>query len=1036
MKPNLDNEFGFWEHDEIVACHEELLKNLNYSWDGVDELPQRWFDTMAAKRASLRLDEIVEKDFHNQILWGVKDPRLCRLLPLWRPIFTRRDDKINVLMIIRHPVEVSESLAHRDGFSRAKSELLWLRHVLEAERNSRGLPRTLVKFDDLLANWKRTIRNSSEQLDLVWPESIDSAATHIDQFLINALHHHHWQSAEQITTPFSSMAAELYDALRINGFLDAVPLQRLCDEISARLARSQEEILDCLLEHPRTSGRALLPLWKAVRTQQENLGHIVSNGEKRLIGVGEQLDAISMRVVSGEAKLAQWQGVSETNSKELGNAIQLVVAQLASFEKRVGAAEEHLAKLRVAVEANSERLNNTIQSIDLRLKSLGESFIEESEAHMAGLQTTIEKTSEGLTNAVQSVAMRLTRLEKSIVDEAGARVKLATAVTEINHVLPQHIERYRQRWSIRYWLSRVAYAIHGAATSANDTASVSTGNDVLRQGIKYSLDSLKYKDKTVFGFGWVFHEKYQIAGISLLTQYRKNSERIKCIYGGHREDVARDYPSKHALGSGFWFNGSLQIHADSKLWLEVSLQIPETQVVLLPIPSEVLSQPSRAGFRAKWLRRGRRAASLVKKRQFSLLLRLLLRYGKQRILAFPRVQRRKGNHRVSSTLKQIGSNGEKVTLVLDHDLGGGANFYREQMLRDQNEAGYATILVTFRPATHVYNIMVVGRNAVTAKGESYTLKEISQLLRTGPLNEIFVNNLYSFPNVLASTRWLGRLIKKHDAKLTVAIHDFLSVCPSYNLIDWNGRYCDIPAISVCEKCLSLNDGEFTSFVHNRNIHLWRASWERLLNKADKLICFSQNSATLLRRTYPGLRNKEITIKPHHLQEQIRKPRLSKGYPVIGVVGGINRNKGAEIVREMEKLISKNSLPAKIVIIGTIEGLPENSAVLVHGPYKRADLPGLLEKYGVNICLFPSIWPETFSYVCEELMHMRVPLVVFDVGAPPERVRQYPVGYIVRNINASSALEGVMKLHEQVYGSAYAQNAGDRINSQPAGAGLS
>ena len=43
---------------------------------------------------------------------------------------------------------------------------------------------------------------------------------------------------------------------------------------------------------------------------------------------------------------------------------------------------------------------------------------------------------------------------------------------------------------------------------------------------------------------------------------------------------------------------------------------------------------------------------------------------------------------------------------------------------------------------------------------------------------------------------------------------------------------------------------------------------------------------------------------------------------------------------------------------------------------------------------PSIWPETFCYVAEELIRLGMPVAAFDLGAPAERLRDYPAGLVL------------------------------------------
>ena len=84
-----------------------------------------------------------------------------------------------------------------------------------------------------------------------------------------------------------------------------------------------------------------------------------------------------------------------------------------------------------------------------------------------------------------------------------------------------------------------------------------------------------------------------------------------------------------------------------------------------------------------------------------------------------------------------------------------------------------------------------------------------------------------------------------------------------------------------------------------------------------------------------------------------------------------------------------------------------------GPYRREQLPGLVETCGANVFLLPSVWPETFSYVAEELMQLGVPLAVFDMGAPAERVVRYDTGLLIDRVDAAHALKQLMVFHAQL-----------------------
>ena len=177
------NDRGFWEHSDLVALHDRLLETLGSRWDSIHPLPENWWQSPAIKTISGEIADIVEKEFSNLELWGLKDPRLCRLLPLWLDIIAKAGCKPSFIIIYRNPLEVAESLSQRDKMAPQRALTVWLQHMLDAECYTRGYLRTIISYGDLLDDWRDTMLTVSDNLSLQWPVSIDQAGSKIDDFL-------------------------------------------------------------------------------------------------------------------------------------------------------------------------------------------------------------------------------------------------------------------------------------------------------------------------------------------------------------------------------------------------------------------------------------------------------------------------------------------------------------------------------------------------------------------------------------------------------------------------------------------------------------------------------------------------------------------------------------------------------------------------------------------------------------------------------------------------------------------------------------
>lgn len=148
-----NNPTGYWEPLEVVQLHTALLEQAQSSWDD-PFLSEDLFSPDHLQEALSRLDNALDREFPDQATsskWCViKDPRQCRLQPLWNH-FIRQHDMSSVAVIVsRHPLAVVASLYRRDQVPANRALLLWIQHQLDAERHTRGMARLVVSYERFL----------------------------------------------------------------------------------------------------------------------------------------------------------------------------------------------------------------------------------------------------------------------------------------------------------------------------------------------------------------------------------------------------------------------------------------------------------------------------------------------------------------------------------------------------------------------------------------------------------------------------------------------------------------------------------------------------------------------------------------------------------------------------------------------------------------------------------------------------------------------------------------------------------------------
>jgi hypothetical protein len=184
-----DNAKGFWEHPEVVAINETVLALLGRRWNDAGPLPFAWWSMvgMAPQRAAIR--RLVEEEFAGSCAFGIKDPRLCRLLPLWLVALKPLAVTPVFVLVVRHPDEVAASIGKRDRIPRHAGEALWLAHMVDAERHTRPYRRVFVAYEALLADWQTQARRIAATIRLSWPRAEADAAAEVERFLDPALRH-------------------------------------------------------------------------------------------------------------------------------------------------------------------------------------------------------------------------------------------------------------------------------------------------------------------------------------------------------------------------------------------------------------------------------------------------------------------------------------------------------------------------------------------------------------------------------------------------------------------------------------------------------------------------------------------------------------------------------------------------------------------------------------------------------------------------------------------------------------------------------
>jgi hypothetical protein len=139
----ISNPNGYFERPLILNFSDLMLSTQEWTWSNVNLLPFKVEKTSShVYEARQIIDELSTAG-----LVGLKDPRICLLMPFWRRVLL---DRFATIVITRDPAEVAWSLHVRDGFPVATGLALWIAYSAHLANGIQGLSSHVLRYEDLI----------------------------------------------------------------------------------------------------------------------------------------------------------------------------------------------------------------------------------------------------------------------------------------------------------------------------------------------------------------------------------------------------------------------------------------------------------------------------------------------------------------------------------------------------------------------------------------------------------------------------------------------------------------------------------------------------------------------------------------------------------------------------------------------------------------------------------------------------------------------------------------------------------------------
>lgn len=351
-----------------------------------------------------------------------------------------------------------------------------------------------------------------------------------------------------------------------------------------------------------------------------------------------------------------------------------------------------------------------------------------------------------------------------------------------------------------------------------------------------------------------------------------------------------------------------------------------------------------------------------------------------------------------------------VNIYITHGIGGGAEVWLDQDISHKLKKNIACLILLpgskgFATAVLKYGVGLSWREV---RIDQIPLAQLEFLLNFGRVTETIVNNLVGWNKPFELIQKLSNF-----SALTFVGHDYFAICPSYNLLNASEEFCGIPEeIAICNECV-LNNNLISRSEAFQDLYQWRKEFQFFFSlPSTRMIFFSGDSKSWFSKVYKIHEEQCEMATPDYVSKESNLIPKRKDADIINIafVGHINLSKGARVVSEIIKISKQKKLPYQFHLIGEIRDINlRNKNITIHGRYERRNLAQILQDMNIDIVIIPSIWPETYNIVTDEVVQAGIRTIVSPLGAMAERYNDNERVWLSPGIHAENYLQIITEI---------------------------
>lgn len=235
----------------------------------------------------------------------------------------------------------------------------------------------------------------------------------------------------------------------------------------------------------------------------------------------------------------------------------------------------------------------------------------------------------------------------------------------------------------------------------------------------------------------------------------------------------------------------------------------------------------------------------------------------------------------------------------------------------------------------------------------------------------------------------------------VTLHDYYTICPLIKLSGKTDKYCGLPNDKECNECLKCKKNQLRIDMKMEidDIKKWREKWNEFLLQAQKVFVPHGDVKRRLAKVLPEL---EITVfeNPEIVPVSVtyeKKQKKHKKYKKIriGIIGALEKTKGAGVILAVAEEIVRRNLPIDLILFGRFLEYKNNipASLTVLGSYTEEHVYQQIVDNTIDYFIFPSLVPETYSYTLSIPIKLGIPILGVDIGAIGARIKEHAWGEV-------------------------------------------